>query len=214
MMPQSSQNLYFHLGMNADDDGFCEHFSIMRMTDSKPDDLKVLQAKGFVNVFDDRVLIIKDWKENNYLRSDRYVPSKYLGIYSKEMALLGIPTGNQRYTQDRIGKDSKEEEKSFASQNISSFKVVSDIQPKEKKQPRNKEAMELQYKLYDLFEKEKYARPTENKQDYFQILRAKKRLTDKQIIEIVEDALGVGKVRTVREAITDRAVDTYLQDNS
>lgn len=115
MMPSSSQSLYFHLGMNADDDGFCEHFAIMRMTDSKPDDLKILQAKGFVNVFDDRVLVIIDWKENNYLRPDRYSPSKYLDVYKKELKLLakntsnvatsGIPNGNQRETQDRLGKD-------------------------------------------------------------------------------------------------------------
>lgn len=106
MMPQSSQNLYFHLGMNADDDGFCEHFAIMRMTDSKPDDLKVLQAKGFAQVFDDRVLIIADWKENNYLRSDRYTPSKYLEIYKEELKQLssGIPDGDQRYPQVRLGK--------------------------------------------------------------------------------------------------------------
>lgn len=111
-MPQSSQNLYFHLGMNADDDGFCEHFALMRMTDSKPDDLKVLQAKGFVSVFDDRVLVITDWKENNYLRNDRYSPSKYLAVYKKELALLsqnkvsttGIPTVDNLATQVRLGK--------------------------------------------------------------------------------------------------------------
>lgn len=106
MMPSSSQNLYFHLGMNADDDGFCEHFSIMRMTDSKPDDLKILQAKGFVNIFDDRVLVITDWKENNYLRADRYTPSKYLDIYKDEIKRLpsGIPT--VATGKDRIGKES------------------------------------------------------------------------------------------------------------
>jgi len=93
--------------MNADDDGFCEHFSVMRMIDAKPDDLKILHAKGFVKVFDDRVLVIIDWKENNYLRSDRYTPSKYLAIYKEELKSLvsGIPNGNQRDTQDRIGKD-------------------------------------------------------------------------------------------------------------
>lgn len=109
MMPQSAQNLYFHLGMNADDDGFCEHFTIMRMTDSKPDDLKILQAKGYIHVFDDRVLVIADWKENNYLRSDRYTPSKYLTIYEKELKCLpsGIPVVVKRDTQDRIGKDRK-----------------------------------------------------------------------------------------------------------
>ena len=116
MMPQSSQNLYFHFGMNADDDGFCEHFTIMRMTESKPDDLKVLQAKGFVKVFDDKVLVIIDWKENNYLRSDRYTPSKYLEIYKKEILDLslnknidsGIPDVYQIPTQARLGKDRKE----------------------------------------------------------------------------------------------------------
>lgn len=109
MMPQSSQNLYFHLGMNADDDGFCEHFSLMRMTDSKPDDLKILQAKGFVNVFDDRVLVIIDWKENNYLRADRYSPSKYLDVYKKELKRLssGIPT--VATGKDRLGEVSIEQ---------------------------------------------------------------------------------------------------------
>ena len=122
MMPQSSQNLYFHLGMNADDDGFCEHFTIMRMTESKPDDLKVLQAKRFIEVFDDKVLIVLDWKENNYLRSDRYTPSKYLKIYKEEIKKLsqetdgsGIPDGNQRLTQVRLGKVRKEEKRESSS---------------------------------------------------------------------------------------------------
>jgi hypothetical protein len=116
MMPQSSQNLYFHLGMNADDDGFCEHFTIMRMTESKPDDLKILQAKNFIHVFDDRVLVITDWKENNYLRSDRYTPSKYLKIYKQDIKLLsenhgipdGIPDVNKMDTQIRLDKVSKD----------------------------------------------------------------------------------------------------------
>ena len=113
MMPQSSQNLYFHLGMNADDDGFCEHFSLMRMTDSKPDDLKILITKGYVHVFDDKVLIVKDWKENNYLRNDRYTPSKYLAIYKDELDKLssGIPVVDKVATQVRLGKDSIEEDR-------------------------------------------------------------------------------------------------------
>ena len=121
MMPQSSQNLYFHLGMNADDDGLCEHFTVMRMTESKPDDLKILQAKGLIYVFDDKVLVILDWKENNYLRADRYSPSKYLEIYKEEIKQIsvskivclpnGIPdvipvddTGKVRLGKDSIDK--------------------------------------------------------------------------------------------------------------
>jgi len=133
MMPQSTQNLYFQLGMNADDDGFCEHFTIMRMTDSKPDDLSILQAKGFVKVFDDKVLIIKDWKENNYLRNDRYTASKYLKIYKNELERLssgipdGIPVVDGRYPQDRLGKDRIGKNKSTPQNNSNNKKKENPI---------------------------------------------------------------------------------------
>jgi len=104
MMPPTSQILYIHLGMNADDDGFVEHFPVMRMVEAKPDDLKILSAKGFVKVFDDQVLVITEWKENNSIRSDRYTPSKYLDVYKQELLQLsqkevGIPDGNQPSTK-------------------------------------------------------------------------------------------------------------------
>lgn len=111
MMPQSAQNLYFHLGMNSDDDGFCEYFGIMRMTDSKPDDLKILQAKGFVKIFDDKVLVILDWKENNYIQRDRYTASKYLQTYKNELKIIAkqsqkecIQNVSNMDTQVRLGK--------------------------------------------------------------------------------------------------------------
>jgi hypothetical protein len=122
MMSQSAQNLYFHFGMNADDDGFCEVFTIMRMTDSKPDDLQSLHSRGFIFVVDNKVCIIKDWHENNQLRLDRYKQSAYLTdenyveVYKvimtekvKEIGLYkdllnGKPNGNQMAPQVRIGK--------------------------------------------------------------------------------------------------------------
>ena len=134
MMPQSSQNLYFHLGMNADDDGFCEHFTIMRMTESKPDDLKILHSKGFVFVFDDRVLVILDWKENNYLRPDRYNPSKYLELYKNE--LLNIPKNTIGIPSDiplpdtgkvRLGKDRKGNNKDVSDETLNSFNIFWDL---------------------------------------------------------------------------------------
>ena len=77
-MPDSSQNLYFHLSMNADDDGFVDNWkSIMRMTGHKEDDLKVLIAKQYVIPFESGVIVIKHWRLNNYLRSDRFTPSNY-----------------------------------------------------------------------------------------------------------------------------------------
>ena len=77
-MPDSSQNLYFHLSMNADDDGFINNWkSIMRMTGHKEDDLKVLIAKQFIIPFDSGVIVIRHWRINNYLRNDRYVETKF-----------------------------------------------------------------------------------------------------------------------------------------
>lgn len=77
-MPISSQNLYFHLGMNADDDGFINNWkSIMKLSGAKDDDLKVLVAKQYIIPFDSGVIVIKHWRLNNYLRNDRYTETKF-----------------------------------------------------------------------------------------------------------------------------------------
>src|SRR5436190_8252940 len=76
-MPLTSQALYFHLGMSADDDGFVSPKKILRMTGAGDDDLKVLMAKGFVIPFNSGVIVITHWKQNNYLRNDRYTPTIY-----------------------------------------------------------------------------------------------------------------------------------------
>lgn len=83
-MPMSSRLLYYDLGMNADDDGFVEHFMVLRMTGATEQDLGVLEINGLVKVFDENVLWIKDWKENNYIPKDRYQQSKYLQLYTIE----------------------------------------------------------------------------------------------------------------------------------
>ena len=78
-MPDSSQNLYFHLSMDADDDGFVDNWkSIMRMTGKKEDDLKLLIAKQFIIPFESGVIVIKHWRINNFLRKDRHKDTKYL----------------------------------------------------------------------------------------------------------------------------------------
>ena len=100
-MPLTSQALYFHLGMIADDDGYAEYKTAMKLCSASVDDLKVLSAKGFVKQFDEYVLIIKHWEENNYIRIDRYQPSRY-----KYLSTNGIPKVDQRSTEVRLGKDS------------------------------------------------------------------------------------------------------------
>lgn len=99
-MPVSSRLLYYDLGMNADDDGFVEHFMVLRMTGATQQDLGVLELNGLVKIFDENVLWIKDWKENNYIQKDRYQPSKYLQIYSLDtICIQNVDTG-----KDSIGK--------------------------------------------------------------------------------------------------------------
>lgn len=105
-LPPTCRLLYFDLGMNADDDGYCEWYPVIQMTGAKDADLQVLAEAGMVHVFDRDVLVIKDWKVNNLIRSDRYTESPYLIKYgSGEPLQLGIPLGNQPTPQVRVGKD-------------------------------------------------------------------------------------------------------------
>jgi hypothetical protein len=70
-MPLSSQALYFHLGMNADDDWFVSPRSIIRLVGAKDDDMKVLIAKWLVIEFQDSVIVITHRKVNNEIKADR-----------------------------------------------------------------------------------------------------------------------------------------------
>ena len=118
-MPVSSQCLYFHLGMRADDDGFVSSpKQIMRMLSCSQGDIQVLADRGYIIPFESGVLVITHWGQNNYIRADRYNETKYIeekshiiqknGVY--ELDALGIPCGNHMVddwdTQVSIGKDS------------------------------------------------------------------------------------------------------------
>lgn len=112
-MPATSQMLYFHLSMRADDDGFINNPKrIMRMIGASEDDMKILLAKAFVISFETGVVVIKHWRINNYLRNDRYKPTVYedemsqLSVKGNGAYTLGIPNGYQMDTQYSIGKDS------------------------------------------------------------------------------------------------------------
>ena len=77
-MPASSQNLYFHLGVNADDDGVVEALMVMRAISATEDDLRILVHKGYVKILNhDLAVYITDWNTNNYIRSDRYRAGAY-----------------------------------------------------------------------------------------------------------------------------------------
>lgn len=95
-MPLSTQALYFHLSMRADDDGFINNpKKIQRMIGASDDDIKVLIAKRFIIPFESGIVVIKHWKIHNYIQNDRYKETVYL----EEKAQLTLKTNNS-YTLD------------------------------------------------------------------------------------------------------------------
>ncbi|HEM4116942.1 DnaD domain protein [Streptococcus suis] len=121
-MPQSTQLLYFHLGMEADDEGFIGNARMLsRAYGANSDDLKLLQAKGFIIIFESGVTVVKDWNLNNQIRKDRLKPTIYqaekslltldnAGVYQfdNQMTTKPQPNDNQMPTKcpHRLGKDS------------------------------------------------------------------------------------------------------------
>lgn len=94
-MPLSTQALYFHLNMRADDDGFVNNPKrIQRTVGASDDDLKLLCAKRFVIGFESGVIVIKHWRMHNTLRKDRYNPTQY----QEELARLEVKDNNA-YTE-------------------------------------------------------------------------------------------------------------------
>ena len=95
-MPSSTQMLYFHFSMNADDDGFVNNpKKIQKMCGASDDDFKLLIAKSFIILFDSGIIVIKHWKMHNYIQADRYRPTEYV----EEKSMLGIKS-NKAYTLD------------------------------------------------------------------------------------------------------------------
>ena len=121
-MPATTQLLYFHLGMEADDDGFISNpKSLVRFFGGSQDDFKLLITKGYIIPFDSGVIVIRHWKQSNTIRSDRYKPSQCAekGLIFIDSCMCyqliterdtnGIPDDNQtvdkRDTQVKLIKD-------------------------------------------------------------------------------------------------------------
>ena len=84
-MPLSSQALYFHLNISADDEGFIDRAkTVQRTIGASDDDMKILIAKGFIIPFESGVVVIRHWRIHNYIQSDRFQAT----LYQKEKAQL------------------------------------------------------------------------------------------------------------------------------
>ena len=77
-LPSSTQALYLHLCMSADDDGFNNQVQMaMFKAHASIDDVKILLTKRFILQFESGVIVIKHWRMANALRKDRYTETAY-----------------------------------------------------------------------------------------------------------------------------------------
>ena len=152
-MPATTQMLYVHLSMFADDDGFVINSKVAMMNaHATKDDLAILVAKNYVINVENGLYLIKHWRQNNYLRSDRYKKSDYadrlIGYQLKEdgsytlkntegtsvyqMDTNGIPSiGKDSIGKYRLDKGSKEKELGNSKSNSISLSLSSNEETKE-----------------------------------------------------------------------------------
>lgn len=120
-MPLSTQALYFHLAMHADDEGFVSSPKrILRETKASEDDFKLLIVKRFILTFDSGIVVIKHWKIHNLIQKDRFKETTYLeekatltldrkNAYVERLETKCIQSGNEALPQVRLGEFSEEE---------------------------------------------------------------------------------------------------------
>lgn len=95
-LPLSTQALYFHLSMRADDDGFVDSpKSVLRKIGASNNDFDLLLAKRYLLQFENGVIVIKHWRMNNTIRNDRYEPTRF----QEELKSLTIKE-NKSYTDN------------------------------------------------------------------------------------------------------------------
>lgn len=148
-MPSSTQALYFHLGMRADDDGFvAAPKSIAAICGCSVDDIRLLAMKGFVQAFETGVLVITDWKENNKIRKDRYTPTKFI---HEKMLLGDTQTATKWLPQDRLGKDRIGKVRESKERKADSAAFPPSLADSEKSKPKRKKQEHPQETVADVF---------------------------------------------------------------
>lgn len=114
-LPPSAQALYFHLSMNADDEGFVNNSKrIRKVCGANEDDLQHLIRNGFLIRFNSGICVIIHWKINNTLRKDRFKATNYL----EEKAMLVENTAGVYSLKKEVEKPVEEpmEEASYVSE--------------------------------------------------------------------------------------------------
>ena len=92
-LPMEAKALYFLLGMEADDEGFVNYKKVLRLYGGMEDSVKILAMKQFIIPFSSGVIVITDWKRNNYLDKNRLKET----IYQNEKNQLTFNQITEKY---------------------------------------------------------------------------------------------------------------------
>ena len=122
-LPISSQALYFHLGMQADDRGYVNNArSIIRIIGSSTGDLEQLINKKFVLVRETNLILIKGWRINNTIQPSRLVETKY----TEDLKRLFFDENNS-YTENTTDKPCQQIVDTLSTQdNLSKDNIIKD----------------------------------------------------------------------------------------
>ena len=124
-LPMESKAIYFLLGMEADDEGFVAPKKVLRLYGGTEDSLKILIAKNFIIPFSTGVIVITDWKRNNWLDSRRIKNT----IYQEEKTQITYNPVSEKYEYNGCLLDAKQmlSENSIEENSIEENRVEVDI---------------------------------------------------------------------------------------
>lgn len=103
-LPMESKAIYFLLGMEADDEGFVAPKKVLRLYGGTEDSLRILIAKNFIIPFSTGVIVITDWKRNNWLDSRRIKNT----IYQEEKTQITYNPTSEKYEYNGILPNAKQ----------------------------------------------------------------------------------------------------------
>lgn len=92
-LPMDAKALYFLLGMEADDEGFVNPKKVLRLYGGAEDSIKLLILKNYLIPFKSGVVVITDWRRNNYLDKNRIKAT----IYQEEKRMLNFNQTTEKY---------------------------------------------------------------------------------------------------------------------
>ena len=213
-LPISSQALYFHLSMNADDDGFVNNWkSILKMTGTKEDDLKILIMKSYLIPFDSGVLVIKHWRINNYLRNDRHVDTKFV----EEMSMLSQGKSGEYSLKNEFGIPMVYPDKNSIDKNsIDNIYIVEKLD--DKKEEISKNTIEQVVDYLNMKTGSKYKSTTSKTKTLIKA-RLKDGFTEKDFLKVIDNKcyewLGTDYEKYLRpETLFGTKFESYLNQKT